>query len=811
MFRNYFLSTFRFFLRNKGFALINVTGLALGIACSVLIFLYVNDELNFDRYHEKANSTYMVCVDSKYEHGEYKSGWTTPPMLPVMLETYPEIETGTRLCLWYSEYIFAYKEKTFAEKYVVGADSTVFDVFSIPFIYGNPKTALNKPNVIVLTESTAKKYFGDRNPVGEVLELVDRRDYEITGVVKDQPRNSHFYFDILFSLVTHPMATVTDEGWFNHTYSSYIVLQESYNPKDLEAKFDSFVRDNIGPAMLEGSGVTIDWYEEQGYWYKFWLLPLKDVHLSQMIDEEHNTKSFIYILGLIGLFIMLIACVNYMNMATAMSINRSHEVGIRKVVGAFRRQLITHYLGESVLLCFIALCLGMLLIELVIPYYNEFAGKELKLNYFSHPFIIPGLLVFAIILGIISGLYPSDVLSSYNPVAVLKGWLIRQGRTGTTWLRNVLVVFQFTICIVIIIGTFIVFKQLHYTQSQYLGFDKEQILVVNRAYGLKDKQKLFKQELLKHPAIKNITFGLNMPGRHHNKQGHHIKGEPDHKNPAIFVAWGDYDYIKTLGFEIVEGRDFNKEMPTDSFTAIINEETARFYELDDPLSTVFDYSPEPAVDSINYQIIGVVKDFHFYSLHNNIEPWILYPLRQSIWDYADYAIIKFGTEDIHSVVKLVEDHWKKFAVNYPFEFTFLDEDFKHQYDKDIKAKRMFSVFSVFAIIIACLGLLGLTSFTIRQRTREIGIRKAMGSTGPEILLLLSRQFSKWVLISNVIAWPVAYYFMHKWLNNFAYRINMPWLLYVLAGLMALILALLTVSYHSWSASRKNPADALRYE
>ncbi|MBA7547011.1 hypothetical protein ES705_39413 [subsurface metagenome] len=261
----------------------------------------------------------------------------------------------------------------------------------------------------------------------------------------------------------------------------------------------------------------------------------------------------------------------------------------------------------------------------------------------------------------------------------------------------------------------------------------------------------------------------------------------------------------------MEGRDFIKEMPTDSFTAIINEETARFYELKDPLSTVFDYSPGPAVDSINYQIIGVVKDFHFYSLHKNIEPWILYPLRENIWWYANHAIIKFRTEDIHSVIKLVEDHWKKFAVNYPFEFTFLDEDFKHQYDKDIKAKRMFTIFSVFAIIIACLGLLGLASFTTSQRTREIGIRKAMGSTGSKILLLLSRQFSKWILISNVIAWPVAYYFMHKWLNNFAYRINMPWLLYVLAGLIALILALLTVSYHSWSASRKNPADALRYE
>jgi len=811
MFRNYLLSTFRFFIRNKGFTSINVIGLAMGIVCSVLIFLYVYDELSFDSYHKNANRTYMVCRDSKSEGGESKSGWTTPPMLPVMLETFPEIETGTRLCLWYEEFIFAYKDKTFAEKYVVGADSTVFDVFDIPFISGNPKTALSKPNTIVITESIAKKYFGDEDPIGKVLQHIDRRDYEITGVVTDQPKNSHFYFDIMFSLITHPGATVTDEGWFNHTYSSYVVLQENYDPANLEAKFDDFVKTYIGPALSKGLGQSFEWFEEQGFWYKFWLLPLTDVHLSQMIDKKHNTPSFIYTLELIGLFILLIGCINYMNLATALAINRSHEVGIRKVVGAFRHQLIMQYIGESILLSFVSLCLGMLMVELLIPYYNVFTGKELHLNYFSHPYIIPGLLVFGIILGVIAGLYPSVLLSSFNPVTVLKGLFINRRGAGTSWLRNVLVIFQFTICIVIIIGTLIVFKQMNYMQSQNLGFDKEQMLIVNRVYGLKKNQQLFKQELLKYPEIKQISFAGNIPGRHHNQQGHHIKGYPEHKNPAIFVAWGDFDYIKTLGLEIVEGRDFNHKMPTDSFAVIINEETARFCELEDPLSNSFDQSPWPATDINNYKIIGVVKDFHFYSLHNKIERWILYPIRDDIKWYCNYAIIKFNTEDVKSVIKLAEDNWEKFAGDYPFEFTFLDEDFKLQYDKDIKTKQIFSIFSVFAIFIACLGLFGLASYITGQRTREIGIRKAMGSTGPEIMKFFSVQFSRWVLISNIFAWPVAYYLMQKWLNNFAYRINMPWSSFVLAGVITLIIALITVSYHSWIAGKRNPVDALRYE
>ncbi len=811
MLRNYLLSAFRFFIRNKGFTLLNIIGLALGIACSVLIILYVYDELSYDNYHEKADRTYLVCIDGKSERGEYKSGWTTPPMLPVMMETYPEIETGTRLCLWYREHIFTYEDKTFAEKYVIGADSTVFDVFDIPFVHGTPDGALSRPNTIVLTESTAKKYFGDTNPVGKVLDYPGPYDFEITGVVKDQPHNSHFYFDMMFSLFTQEQARINDEGWFSYTYSSYLVLPKGFDPADLEAKFDQFVRDHVGPVMEASDGVTMEWYEEQGFWYRYWLLPLKDVYLSQMINRDHNTKSFVHTLGLIGLFILLLASINYMNLSTAMAISRSREVSLRKVVGAYRSQLIVLYLGESILLSLIALCLGMLLVELAIPFYNDLTGKALNLDYFSHLLIIPGLLVFAVLIGIISGIYPAVALSSFRPVVVLKGLILSRRGISKNLFRNLLVVFQFTICTVIMIGTLIVFKQLGYAQNKYLGFNKEQVLVINRAYGLEGNQKLFKNELLKHPAITSFTYAYNIPGTHHNQQWHHIKGRPEHDHPSVLVAWGDFDYIKTLGLEIADGRDFKPIMPTDSFTAIVNEEMVRFCELEDPIGTTFDYSPWPAVDSIEYRIIGVVKDFHYYSLHRKIEPWIVYPLKDDLWWYANHAAIRFQTEDVPRVIELVAEKWKELAESFPFEYTFLDENFERQYDKDIKAKRIFTGFSFFAIIIGCLGLLGLASFTTNQRTREVGIRKAMGSDSRSIILLFSRQFSQWVLVSNIIAWPIAWYLMHKWLNNFAFRIDMPWHFFIFTGLLTLTIALLTVLYHSWSASRKNPVDALRYE
>ncbi len=810
MIRNYITSAFRFFLRNKGFTVINIIGLALGIACTVLIFLYVYDEMRFDRYHEHWRRIYMVCTEGKMEGIDWKTGWTTPPMGPNMENDFPEIEYMTRLCLWYMEFVFKYEKKLFVENYVVGTDSTVFDIFTIPFIQGDPKTALNRPNTAVITESTAKKYFGDEDPIGKVIyDEGYLGSLEITGIVEDQPVNSHFYFDIMFSIIS--IDPTHEENWFNHTFQTYLLLPEKYDPEKLESKFDEFIYRHIGPVIEREYGISIDEMYDMGYYYRYWLLPLKEVHLSQMVNEQHGTKTFIYILSVIGLFILLIACINYMNLSTAMASIRSKEVGIRKILGSTRSQITQQYVGESVMLSLVALCLGMLLVEFSIPYFNAFTGKQIGINYFSNMLIIPGLLLFAILTGILSGFYPSIVLASSKPVIVLKGIMSETTQKGKSWLRNILVVFQFTVCIIILIGTIIVTKQLLYMQNKNPGLDSEQVLVLHRTGGLWQKPQTFKQELLINPSIQRVAFAYNTPARHHNPNGHHLYGNPDHLNHTIHVAWGDMDYISALGLEIIRGRDFNPDMSTDYYASIINESAVDFLELEDPLSARFDIVPWPAIDSIDYNIIGVVKDFHFQSLHHEIEQWILYPLREDIAWYASYIMIRMNTESFQSTLRFIKDKWDEFTGEYPFEYSFLNQDFDNMYQKEMKARKMFTIFSIFAMIIACMGLLGLASFTANQKTKEIGIRKAMGSKAFEIQMLLSKQFSKWILVAVIFAWSIAWYLMSRWLENFAYRIDMPWWVFIVSGLFALLLALLTVSYNTFHAAGKNPVDALRYE
>jgi putative ABC transport system permease protein len=809
MFRNYLLSAFRFFLRNKGFTVINIIGLALGIACTVLIFLYVYDEMRFDRYHENWKRIYMVCVDGNMEGDPWKSGWTTPPMAFNMKNNFPEIENVTRLCLWHVNWVFKYNEKQFVGSRAIGADSTVFDIFTIPFILGDPATALNRPNTMVLTESTARKYFGDENPIGKIIINEDGDNYEITGVVEGQPVNSHFYFDMMYSIIT--MSDAHSESWFSHEFQTYLLLPERYDFRKLENKFDDFVIRYVGPYIEQTSGISIGEFQEMGYWYHYWLLPLKDVHLSQMIDEQYGTKTFIYILSFIGIFILLIACINYMNLATALAANRSKEVGIRKMVGSSKNNLIKQYLGESVILCLLALCFGMLFVELSIPYFNEFTGKDIAINYLGSPLIIPGLILFALLLGIMAGFYPSILLSTFKPVTILKGMASDKSSGSKSCLRNILVVFQFTICIIIIFGTIIVTRQLWFMQNKELGLESEQVLVLHRANGLGQKQQAFKQELLKNPSIINVTCSYNTPARHHNPEGHHVRGNPEYLEHTLHVACGDADFVKTLGLEIIKGRNFDPNKPTDKYSTIINESAVRFMELENPFSTSFDYSPEPAVDSVDYHIIGVVKDFHFKSLHHEIEPWILYPLSEDIWWYAYFVMIKINTENIQSTLKFIKDKWDEFTDEFPYQYSFLDEDFDSLYQKEKKARKMFTVFAVFTIIIACLGLLGLASFTANQRTKEIGIRKAMGSTTLKIQLLLSGQFSKLVFISIIIALPVAFYLMSNWLKDFAYRIDMPWWIFIVTPIVVLSLALLTISSVVLSAANRNPVDTLRYE
>jgi len=458
-----------------------------------------------------------------------------------------------------------------------------------------------------------------------------------------------------------------------------------------------------------------------------------------------------------------------------------------------------------------AFCLGMLIVEILIPQFNEFTEKSIEIHYFSRAVIIPAMVVLIMVLALLAGFYPAAFLSKYKPVLVLKGLLSERKSRGGYWLRNILVLFQFTICIVFIIGTIAVNRQLNYMMSKDLGFDKDQVLVLHRAEGLGENHQVFKEQLLEIPDIQYVSYSLNTPARHHNDQGHHVKGDPQHESPSLFVAWGDFDFVKTLGLTMVDGRDFDKSIVTDQYTAIINESAAESLAREDGSQIIFDDSPGPAVDSIDYSVIGVVKDFHFEHLDQEINRWIFYPLREDIYNYASLINVKLNTSQFPRTLERIEALWKVHSDDFPFEYTFLDEDFSLLFKKEMRARKMFGWFSVFAILIACLGLLGLAAFTANQKTKQIGIRKTMGSTSMQVQLLLSKQFSKLVLLSAIIACPVSWLLLKGWLQNYTYRIGMPYWAFLVGGLSALILALITVSYHAWRVSNRNPAESLRYE
>jgi putative ABC transport system permease protein len=761
----------------------------------------------------------MVYRDGVYEGKNYQSGWTAIPMAPAMKEDFPEIESFVRLSLWYDELIFQYEQKTLAEKYVIMADSTIFDVFSIPFLQGNPHTALNRPFTMVITESTARRYFGNVNPIGKVLSVVQmgqKMEFEITGIVADQPRQSHFYFDMLYSMLTY-FVFDDSNAWFNHSFMSYLLLKEGHDPRILEAKFDDFITRHMGPFIQRETGMSAGEFREHGIPYHFRLLPLKDVHLSKhvemskLVNEAQGSKSFIYVLSCIGLVILLIACINYINLSTAMAVNRFREVGIRKVVGASRPGLIGYYIFESILLCISAFVIGMLLVELFIPQFNALTDKSIHINYFSHPMILPAMILFIVILSFLAGFYPALILSRIKPVLIIKGLIMERQNKGGYWLRNLLVLFQFSVCIVLIIGTAVINRQVRYMLDKDLGFNKEQVLILHRANGLGESHKAFKEDLLELSGIQYVSYSFNTPARTHYNQVHHIKGDPKNVNPALFISWGDCDFINTFGMQLIEGRNFDKSRIRDQYTAILNETAARELTRKDGSQIVFDDTSYPSVDSIDYPVIGVVKDFHFAALNQDIGRWIIYPLREDIMWYAQFVSIKISSTDIASVLDQIERLWKEHTNDYPFEYTFLDDDYELMYKREIRTQKMLSAFSFLAIIIACLGLLGLAAFITNQKTRQIGIRKAMGSTSLQVQTLLSMQFSRWILFAALIAWPVSLFILRNWLQNFAYRINMPYGIFVIAVLGTMVIALATVSYHSWHASRRNPADSLKYE
>lgn len=800
MLKNYFHIALRNLKKYKAFSFINIIGLAIGVACCILISIYVLDEISYDKFNNNADQIYRVYIKASIEGREMNSAVTPPPLGAALVRELPEVIKYTRV-FFTPNMLIRYKNNVFNETRFFWADSSLFDVFSISFIKGNPKTALNEPHTVVLTESLAKKYFGNENPIDKIMNFEDGTPYVVKGVIKDCVPNTHFHYDMFASMASIELGK--SEFWFNDVLYTYIVLKKGASPSLVEDKIPALIRKYGSTQLYQALGISMDDWIKKGNAYKILLQPLTSIHLNSHLENEIEPNSdiqYVYIFSIIALFILLIACINFMNLSTARSITRSKEVGIRKVLGSNKAQLVRQFLIESFMLTFVALFIAIALVELLLPLFEQLSGKQLHSGYLFNIYTIPLLLITILVVGAIAGNYPAFFLSSFQPAEVLKGKILA---TKGNWLRSGLVVFQFSISIMLFIGTFIVYNQLKYIQNKKLGFDKNQILVIKRAWALENHSQAFKEELLKNPHIFYSSSSNDVPGQTFSQSLLKLENSPSNKQSLLAVMFTDYDFIKTLGIKLQSGRFFSMDYPSDSLSVVINETAARILNLKHPIGEIINY---PGIN-LHYKIIGVVNDFNFESLHQKVRPLVI----RLNTGQAAFMPIKLSSNDIERTVTFIKDKWKKFVPNKPFEYYFLDDELSKLYISEQKTMQLISVFSIIAIFIASLGLFGLAANTAERKTKEIGIRKALGATVSGVIFLLSKEFTKWVIIANIIAWPAAYYLMHNWLKNFAYRIEINWTVFVLSGTIALIIALATVSMHAIKAAMANPIKSLRYE
>ena len=801
----------RIALRNlrkyKAFSLINIVGLAVGTACCILIFLYVKDELSYDKFNKNANRIYRVNLQAKVNNAEINSADSPAPMGAALLNNFPEVEAYTRVRNT-SFPVIRYKDKAFSEERFFFADSTFFDVFTIKFLEGNPRTALAKPNSLVLTEATARKYFGNEEPIGKILNADHVRDYQVTGVVKGFPPNSHFHFDFLASMSTYKDSR--SPFWLSNNYYTYLLLRKGADPVKLYNEMSKMVKKYVSPQLKLSIGVNIEQFESAGNRYTYNLQPLTSIHLhSHLADEiEPNSDiSYVYIFSAIAIAILLIASINFMNLSTARSERRAKEVGIRKTLGSNRGQLVRQFIAESVLLSFISVMLAIVIVELVIPSFNSLSTKQISLNLFNNFFSLPLLAAFAVIVGIIAGSYPAFYLSSFRPAHILKS----DSRKGNrkSMLRGGLVIFQFAVSIVLFIGTFIIQDQLNYIQDKNLGFNKEQVVIINKTDDIGKNIESFKRELASYPKVVKVTNSTSIPGNQRGDTAYKIEGTSANQSVDIRVIGCDYNFTNTYDIKMAAGRFFSKEHPSDTMAVVLNQAAVRSFGVSNPVGKNLVEYGKTQDKSINHRIIGVVKDFNFESLHQKIRPLVfrLFGSR----DFGRFVSVRIAAGDYQNTISFIERAWKKFAGDQAFDYSFFDQTWSHLYIAEQRTSKVSLVFSVLAIFIACLGLLGLAAFVTEQRTKEIGIRKVLGASMLEIFILLSKEFTKWVVIANVIAWPVAYFIMKNWLNDFAYKVSItPWI-FLYSGVLALIIAVFTVSSQVIKAARANPVKSLRYE
>ena len=806
MILNYLLIALRNAWRNKVHFLINLLGLAIGIASSIVILLFVLDELSYDRHNQYFKEIYRLAIRGKIQGNELEAALSNAPMGATLKSDFPEVEEFTRLYTFDGDPVVRNGDQVFIEEDFYYADSTFFNVFTAPVISGDPKGLLNRPNTIVLTAEIARKYFGDEDPLGKSLMVGEREiQYEVSGVVEGFPENSHFRFNMLGSMTSIYLADVT--RWLGNNNYTYIRLRKDFDPDLLESRLPELVSKHMGTELEEILGLTMEEFFASGNTYGYFLQPLKDIHLRSDLQFEINpggSQSSVVIFSIIAIFLIIIASINFMNLATASGAKRATEVGIRKVAGAEKRRLVWQFLAESFLITVLALVMAVVLVELFLPAFNQLADKSLNMATIGAWRLIFGLLLIGLFVGFGSGSYPAVFLSSFKPVDVLKSGAMR-GIRGAG-LRKVLVTFQFIVTIVLFICTLIVNRQMDYLQDKDLGFDKKNLVVIDRAYVLDNQLEAFRQELLKNPAILNATYSSAVPGGLIGDNAYLPEGAESDETHAINNMWADRYFRDAYKLEIVEGRWFEEGNSSDSTALILNEAAVKAFGFKDPLSRRL-YTQFGDEKQTPRRIIGVVKDFHFQSLHQDVRPLII-----QFNDNSQYQLsVRISGQETAKTLDFIERTWFSFKEQQPIHMTFLEEDLAALYNNDEKAAVVFSIFSVLAIFIAALGLLGLASFSASQRTKEIGIRKAMGASISSVLLTLSREFIWLVLIATLAAWPLGYFIMKNWLQDFPSRIGLDPMVFIISSLMAFFIAAVTVILRVYQAASMNPVSSLRYE
>ena len=807
MFKNFLKTAVRTLLKNKFYSLLNIAGLAIGIACTIMIFLFIQNELSFDTFHKKGNRIYRVNSDIKINETNMQIAQLPAPAAKTFIDEYPEVENAVRFRTQGS-FIMRYEDITFKEHSAVFTDSTFFDIFTFNVIRGNPSTALTQPNTMAISSSMADKYFGKENPVGKIIKINNDKDYQVTAVFEDMPQNSHINFDFLLSLNSREEANDMT-AWLSFNFQTYILLKEGARPEDVSAKFPGTILKYCDPLFMKFLGKNIEQLEKEGSHTYFSIEPLKDIYLHSDLRGQLGQVGdikYVYIFGAIALFILIIACINFINLSTAHSSGRAKEVGIRKTLGSFKKDLIIQFITESVLLSIIATIIAVGLVELTLPSFNNLASREISTNYFNNLIMFILLISLPFIVGFLAGSYPAFYISGFQPVAILRGKIKSGAKSGL--LRSGLVILQFSASIILLVGTITVFKQLGFIQDQKVGYNKEQVLILNDAYLLGDQIEALKNEMLNESGVVSATVSGFLPTpSNRNNSAVFPNGQPDHiKTTAVCIFSVDYDYIKTMGMEIVDGRNFSTDYGSDSSGIIINETALAYYGWDNPFENTISTFTGNNGEFKTYNVIGIVKDFNFNSLHEKIGNLVMIPRRST-----GNVSFRLKTDNVGEIISTLEDKWKEFTNGQPFSYNFLDENFNNMYQAEQKLGEIFGVFAGLAIIIGCLGLFGLAAFTAQRRTKEIGIRKVMGASVPGIVTLMSTEFTKLVFISFLIATPVSYLLMENWLQDFAYKTDLGVSVFLLSGAISLIIALVTVSYHAIRSALANPVKSLRYE